>query len=272
MARGARSGRYERRTVRRVGPPESRGRRPPTGGLGQCSPWLPPVVVPRRVVERRALKRARFCHGHPPAGQRCREKFRAGHALVHLANGRFRHGDVVFSGRSNASDRWRYPGGTLKSFVTSTIAAMVLMVLASDQLSVALALTTQKINFAKLGNKTFGAAPFTVTATASSGLPVSFASTTPGICTVSGSTVTLARRGHVHDPGLAGGQRHLRRGAQRRPELYGRQGQPDDHVHHARQQDVRRDPAHGQRHRILRPAGDLHVDHRRGRAPSQALP
>ncbi|MGP8251354.1 MAG: hypothetical protein ACLQHF_04920 [Terracidiphilus sp.] len=49
----------------------------------------------------------------------------------------------------------------------------------------------QTITFATLPNKTYGAAPFTVSATASSGLPVSFASTTTSVCTVSGSTVTL---------------------------------------------------------------------------------
>ncbi len=49
----------------------------------------------------------------------------------------------------------------------------------------------QTITFAALPSMTYGAAPFTVSATASSGLPVSFASTTPSVCTVSGATVTL---------------------------------------------------------------------------------
>jgi hypothetical protein len=40
-----------------------------------------------------------------------------------------------------------------------------------------------------------GAPPFTVSATASSGLAVSFASVTPTVCTVSGSTVTLVAAG-----------------------------------------------------------------------------
>ena len=83
----------------------------------------------------------------------------------------------------------------MKSIVTSTIAAMVLMVLVGHSVSVALALTTQTINFGKLDNKMLGAAPFTITVTASSGLPVTFVSTTPGICTVSGSRVTLAGAG-----------------------------------------------------------------------------
>ena len=50
---------------------------------------------------------------------------------------------------------------------------------------------SQTITFNALGNKTFGAAPFGVGASASSGLSVTFASTTTSVCTVSGTTVTL---------------------------------------------------------------------------------
>ncbi len=57
----------------------------------------------------------------------------------------------------------------------------------------------QTITFGELAGKTYGGAPFTVTATASSGLPVAFASDTPGVCTVSttseGGTVTLVAAG-----------------------------------------------------------------------------
>ena len=51
--------------------------------------------------------------------------------------------------------------------------------------------TAQTIIFGALSNQPYGTAPFTVSATASSGLAVSFASTTTAVCTVSGSTVTL---------------------------------------------------------------------------------
>jgi lysophospholipase L1-like esterase len=51
--------------------------------------------------------------------------------------------------------------------------------------------TQQTISFVALPDQTYGTAPFTVTATASSGLPVSFTSTNSPVCTVSGSTVTL---------------------------------------------------------------------------------
>jgi hypothetical protein len=56
-------------------------------------------------------------------------------------------------------------------------------------------LTNQTITFGPLPNKQVTDPPFTVSATASSGLPVSFASLTPAVCTVSGSTVTLVNTG-----------------------------------------------------------------------------
>ncbi len=45
----------------------------------------------------------------------------------------------------------------------------------------------QTIAFGALANRTFGAAPFTVVATASSGLAVTFTTTTPSVCTSSGT-------------------------------------------------------------------------------------
>jgi hypothetical protein len=53
----------------------------------------------------------------------------------------------------------------------------------------------QIITFPTLSNQALGATPFTVSATASSGLAVSFASTTASACTVSGATVTLVALG-----------------------------------------------------------------------------
>ncbi len=49
----------------------------------------------------------------------------------------------------------------------------------------------QTISFSSVPSLTYGAAPFTISATSSSGLAVSFASTTPSICTVLGTTVTV---------------------------------------------------------------------------------
>ena len=53
----------------------------------------------------------------------------------------------------------------------------------------------QTISFAALAGQTYGAAPFTVSATASSGLPVSFGTATTGVCTVSGNSVTITGGG-----------------------------------------------------------------------------
>lgn len=51
--------------------------------------------------------------------------------------------------------------------------------------------TAQTITFSPLIGKTLGDAPFSVSATASSGLPVSFTSQTASVCSVTGSTVTI---------------------------------------------------------------------------------
>jgi ELWxxDGT repeat protein len=56
-------------------------------------------------------------------------------------------------------------------------------------------LTTQTITFNPLLNLPYGTAPFPVSATASSGLTVSFNSQTASVCTVSGSTVALINLG-----------------------------------------------------------------------------
>jgi hypothetical protein len=53
----------------------------------------------------------------------------------------------------------------------------------------------QAITFAPLPDKTIGSPPFAISATATSGLPVSFASNTAAVCTVAGSTVTLVKTG-----------------------------------------------------------------------------
>jgi len=56
---------------------------------------------------------------------------------------------------------------------------------------------SQSITFALLPPKYFGVAPFTVSATATSGLPVAFASSNPAVATVSGSTVTIVGVGET---------------------------------------------------------------------------
>jgi outer membrane protein OmpA-like peptidoglycan-associated protein/predicted RNA-binding protein with TRAM domain len=54
---------------------------------------------------------------------------------------------------------------------------------------------SQTIAFGTLAGKTYGDVPFTVSATSSAGLTVTFASTTTGVCTVAGSTVTIVTAG-----------------------------------------------------------------------------
>ena len=65
----------------------------------------------------------------------------------------------------------------------------------SQGFAVTVALQNQTITFGTLTNKKYGDAPFGVSATASSGLPVTFASSTTSVCTVSGGTVTLVTSG-----------------------------------------------------------------------------
>lgn len=57
-------------------------------------------------------------------------------------------------------------------------------------------LAPQTITFVNPGTQTYGEAAFTVNATASSGLTVTLASTTPLVCTVLGTTVTLIAPGY----------------------------------------------------------------------------
>ena len=54
---------------------------------------------------------------------------------------------------------------------------------------------SQTITFGSLSDQPLGTAPFAVSATASSGLAVSFASLTESVCTVSGSTVSVVSPG-----------------------------------------------------------------------------
>jgi hypothetical protein len=53
----------------------------------------------------------------------------------------------------------------------------------------------QTIDFPVVSGKTYGDAPFTLEATASSGLPVSYASSTDEVCSVSGDQVTIVAAG-----------------------------------------------------------------------------
>ncbi|MEP6715098.1 MAG: S-layer homology domain-containing protein [Terriglobia bacterium] len=56
-------------------------------------------------------------------------------------------------------------------------------------------LTAQSITFAALGNQSLNTSPVTLTASSSSGLAVSFMSTTTSVCTVSGNMLTILAAG-----------------------------------------------------------------------------
>ncbi len=56
---------------------------------------------------------------------------------------------------------------------------------------------SQQISFANLSNKTFGDAAFTVNASSSESLPITYASSDPSIASVSGNTVSLVSAGSV---------------------------------------------------------------------------
>ena len=60
---------------------------------------------------------------------------------------------------------------------------------------IAAALSSQTITFPALSGRAYGVPPFTVSANASSGLPVSFASLTLPVCTVSGNAETIVDAG-----------------------------------------------------------------------------
>ena len=62
---------------------------------------------------------------------------------------------------------------------------------------------SQTISFGPLSNQPFGAAPFAVSATASSSLPVIFSSMTPNVCTVGPSTVAFASNPTEFTPAAA---------------------------------------------------------------------
>jgi hypothetical protein len=92
--------------------------------------------------------------------------------------------NVSLSGNGAGS----YPSGVGASFAGDAGFAG-----SSGTSSLTIAKASQTITFGPLASKTYGDPPFTVSATASSGLPVSFSAS--GNCTVSGNTVTITGAG-----------------------------------------------------------------------------
>jgi hypothetical protein len=85
--------------------------------------------------------------------------------------------EVVTANPANSSYQVSIPSSAYRAFRLSSLYG-------PTQLS-------QLINFGALQDQPFGTPPFTIAATATSGLGVSFGSQTPAVCTVSGDTVTL---------------------------------------------------------------------------------
>lgn len=70
---------------------------------------------------------------------------------------------------------------------------------------ISVSLQSQTITFGPLTGRTLGTGTFTVSATASSGLPVTFISATPAVCSLSGNTVTLVSSGYCTITASQGG-------------------------------------------------------------------
>jgi hypothetical protein len=88
-----------------------------------------------------------------------------------------------------------FTGLVFSSAVSYTLTASSPGLASATSSAIQIAPASQTITFGALPSKVYGTAPFTVHATASSGLTVSFASTTMTQCTVSGTTVTLVAVG-----------------------------------------------------------------------------
>ena len=84
--------------------------------------------------------------------------------------------------------------GTVKVTVTDSTQPTAQTATANLSITVNAALTPQTITFANPGSQAVGT-PLTLSATASSGLTVSFSSTTTSVCTVSGTTATFIASG-----------------------------------------------------------------------------
>ncbi|NNJ11508.1 multicopper oxidase domain-containing protein [Chloroflexales bacterium ZM16-3] len=75
--------------------------------------------------------------------------------------------------------------------VQADTAATTAYTAATAQQVVSIAQASQTISFATLANKPLGSAPFAVSATATSGLAVTFTADPPTVCTISGDTLAL---------------------------------------------------------------------------------
>jgi hypothetical protein len=102
---------------------------------------------------------------------------------------------VTFSGAVVFVDSIAGTGKTVTPSLTLGGAQAAYYTLTQPTLTANINQASQTITFASLANKTVGDANFSLTATASSGLPVSYSGATPSVASVSGSTVTVGTAG-----------------------------------------------------------------------------
>ena len=121
--------------------------------------------------------------------------------------------------------------------------------------SFTVAAAIQTITFGALTNKRLGDPPFIVSATASSGLPVTF-SIASGPATIDENLVTITGAGPVTVRASQAGNGNYRP-APDEPLVHRRPRRPDDHLCAPRQQEARRPAVQRERHRVVRPARHL---------------
>ncbi len=89
----------------------------------------------------------------------------------------------------------------------------------TDTISLSISAKGQTIAFPAIADKTINTAPFTISAIASSGLPVSFSSSTTNVCTIANKTVTLIATGTCRIIATAGNSNNSTASASREFEV-----------------------------------------------------
>ncbi len=176
-------------------------------------------------------------------------------------------------GGSGASRDVKFPDTASSSFgkslVTARFAIRNFGRLAATAVSVlgfslsAYALTPQTITFPALPNTRFTSPPPTPAATASSGLPVSYASNSTGVCTIIRIDDQFRVGGNLLDHRLAARQCHLRRGDAGDEDLQCDEGRQHDHLPGASQHALHQPAAHARGDGEFGTSGQLFLDHHR---------
>ncbi len=90
---------------------------------------------------------------------------------------------------------------------------------------------SQSITFGLISNQSLGTGLLSLNGTASSGLAVAFKSTTLSVCTGIRIHTDVVDQRHLHDSGLPGRRRQLRRSHIGKPDLHGHRGCSDHRIH-----------------------------------------